>query len=95
MDGYSGFGGTSGITPATERVWAVQKKRKTEDHHRRRDKKNDFGKEEKREEEVKRVQAMEEAGNRHGSGSPDGEEEIVYGSGKPTAPKSRKIDLVI
>ena len=95
MNGYSGFGGTSGITPATERVWAVQKKRKAGDYRRRQDKENDSGKGEKREEEVKRSQVMEEAGTRHGSGSPDGEEEVVYGSGKPRAPKSRKIDLVI
>lgn len=95
MDGYSGFGGTSGVTPTTERVWAVQKKRKTEDHRRRQDKKKDFAKGEKREEEMKRVQIMGQAENRHESESPDGEDEVVYGSGKTPASKSRKIDLII
>ena len=95
MDGYSAFGGTSGIMPTTERVWAVQKKGKTQDHRRRRDKGHHFEKGEKREEEVKRLQTMEEAENRLGSDVPEGEEEFVYGSGKKRVPKSRKIDLVI
>ncbi len=95
MEGYSGMGGSVGITPATERIWAVQKKGKTEDHRRRQGKRKDFGKEGKQEEAVKGAEATKDSAFRHDEGTPDGDEAIGYGSGKSIVSKSRKIDLII
>lgn len=95
MDNYSGLGGPSGVPPGAERVWAVQKKRKTSDQHRRQQKNNPFGKDEKGDEESRNAQGPVKEADRKGPLIPEGEEETGYGPGRPTVKKSGKIDLVI
>ena len=91
MDGYSGLGGPSGITPTAGSVWAVQKKRKTDDHRQRKDR----GRDDEKEEVDRDARDIAEHDKGKASVGLDFAEDIGYGSAKPTAKRCRKIDLVI
>lgn len=94
MDSNTGLGGTKGLLPATERVWAVWKKEKADDRRSGQGKRDGFERGEKRGEEVKNTSAPKGSQEEQISLGPN-EEDVGYGAAKPKKRTSGKVDLVI
>jgi len=90
MDNFSSLNGASPISPASERVWKIQKKRKADDQDQRNKKRN---LKKRKETEAKEVPVADEE-KRDETGL-DPEDEALYGTAKKRKRVSRKIDVTI
>ena len=93
MNDFSRFSGTSPVTPASGKVWAVGKKRKLGDRNRENGKNKRNTKEEK---EPLESQAVENAVSEEETvGETMPEETYRYGSSKPKKRYTKKVDIII
>ena len=92
MDLYSKLNGTAPISPGSDGIFKIQKKRKTDDRQRRNEKKKKKGKGEKDIHDSPIHQENEKQGH---VDSFDTDEQVGYGSGKKKKQVRRKIDLTI
>lgn len=94
MDSYAGLGGTKGLLPTTERVWAARKKEKVDDRHSGQGKRDSHEREEKRGEEGQKASVLQGPFQEQ-TLSGMNEEDVGYGVAKPRKRTSGKVDLVI
>lgn len=92
MDDYSQFNGTSPISPTTNRVSEIQKRRKTDDRPRQKRKKNQRGKDE---EEEKRTLSGNKDKKEADKVDHENEDLPGYGPSKPIKRGRKKVDLTI
>ena len=95
MDDHSRLDGTAPISSMSDRVWRVQKKRRTEDRNRQEGRRNQRRKAEKKEEELQDIIYTADQKNKDETVSHDSETRIGYGSSKLKKRFSKKIDLII
>ncbi len=90
MADYSQLNSYVPITSSTNRVWKVQKKRKTQDRQRQNGKPD-----EKRKKEEDQKYLQDEIDIQSMNEAEDGEEIEEYGTSRPVKKKSLKIDVKI